>query len=265
MPCRQLTLIVLFLFLPLAKAGADAAPDTPVITLVTTDQGSSRVTGHGPDIDARRPGWQVELLRLAAARAGVRFEFRRLPWKEALNRVRNGDIDAAFNSSYKAERAVYGVYPTLDGELDPVRATLNYTYWLYHLEGSPVSWNGASFSGLERPIAAERSAAIVSVLREYGAEVIEADSYAEILGLLDTGRVDAVAGFEGNVEIFLQTSPRKYGYVTRHPVPLLRRMGFLMFSKHYYAENRELAERIWDAIAEVWSSPVAFEIRRGYE
>ena len=254
-----------FLLAFLVAQHASAAPETPVISIITTDQGSARVSGEGPDIAKWRPGWQIELFRLVEKKAGVKFEFRRTTWKDALEQVRNGKADAAFNSSYKPERAVYGVYPTRDGELDPGRGTLNYTYWLYHQDGAPVSWNGVTFDALSKPIAAESSAAIVSILRDHGANVIEADTYAEILRLLETGKVEAIAGFEGNVDVFLQTSPLNFSKVVRHPVPLVRRTGYLMFSKIFYAENAPLAERIWNTIAEVWSSPTAVEIRRSYE
>ena len=51
----------------------------------------------------------------------------------------------------------------------------------------------------------------------------------------------------------------------RSHVPLVRKTGYLMFSKRFYAENEVLAERIWDAIGDVWASPIASEIRRSYE
>ena len=186
-------------------------------------------------------------------------------WVRALDQVRTGEADAAFNSSYQAERAIYGVYPTRNGKLDEARATLSYTYWLYAKADSPVSWNGTSFANLSKPIGAERSAAVVPVLKKGGADVIEAGTYEEILRLLTDDKVDAVASFEGNVDFFLRTSPQLYRGIIRYPVPLVRKTGYLMFSKIFYAQNEALAERIWDAIGEVWSSPIATEMRRSYE
>lgn len=242
-----------------------AAAEKPTITLITTDQGSARVMGEGPHLDPRRPGWMIELFRLVADRAGVTFEFQRTAWKDALRRVQDGKADAAFNASFKPSRAVYGVYPMRDGELDYDRATLNYTYWLYYRKDTPVSWNGMAFTGLKKPIGAERSAAIVSVLEKRGADVLEIQGYDRILKSLTDGKTDGIAGFEGNVEAFLQADPQRFGGVMRHPVPLLRSSGFLMFSKHFYAAEPQLAERIWDAIGAVWSTPRAAEIRRSYE
>ncbi len=241
------------------------ASDKPVIIIATTDQSSVRVSGEGPDLDPQRPGWQIELFRLAADKAGVTFRFQRMPWVQALERVRKGETQAAFNSSYKEDRAVYGVYPSRDGKLDEDRATLRYTYWLYTRPGSPVTWNGVALGGLSNPLGAERSSAIVPVLEKQGAEVIEVGRYQDILSMMMDGRVDAIAGFEGNVETILQANPQEYRGITRHPVPLLRRTGYLMFSKAFYETNTALVERIWDAIGEVWASPVAAEIRRNYE
>ncbi len=262
---RQFLLIVCLLALVLVTNTASAVPDTPILTLVTTDQGSPRVNGHSSEIASVRPGWQIELLRMAAQKAGVRVKFYRMKWIDALKNVREGTIDAAFNSSYKDDRAVYGKYPMRDGELDTSRATLNYTYWLYYSETDPVLWNGVSFSDLKKPIAAERSSAIVPILKKYGADVVEAETYEDILKLMDSGQASAVAGFEGNVDIFMQTAPQHFGHVVRHPVPLVRRTGYVMFSKLSYDAHPDRIERFWDAIRDVWSSPAAIDIRGSYE
>jgi polar amino acid transport system substrate-binding protein len=246
------------------SAGAFAA-DMPTVILATTDQGSTRVSGQGANIQPQHPGWQIELFRQVADKVGVKFEFRRMTWKQVLARIKTEEFDAAFNSSYSPERATYGVYPMLDGEPDTTRATLSYSYWLYRKNDSPVTWDGVSFTGLEKPIGAESSAAIVQVLKDHGAQVIEASTYPEILDMLRTGQVDAVAGFAGNIEAFLQADPQRYSHITRYPVPLQRRNGYLMFSQSFYAKNKALVERIWNAIADIWSSPEAAEIRRNYE
>lgn len=262
---RPLAYISSFFAILMTFTSAFASTDKPVITIATTDQSSVRIAGEGPDLDPQKPGWQIELLRLAAKKAGVTFKFQRMPWVQALERVRKGETQAAFNSSFKEDRAVYGVYPMRDGALDEDRATLRYTYWLYTHPKSPVTWNGVAFSGLVNPIGAERSSAIVPVLKKRGAEVIEVGRYQDILSLMMDGRVDAIAGFEGNVETILQASPGEYRKISRHPVPLLRRTGYLMFSKIFYEQNMPLVERIWDAIGDVWDSPIAAEIRRNYE
>lgn len=262
---RPLIAICSFFAILITCSSPFAATDEPVITIATTDQSSVRVAGEGPDLRAQLPGWQIELFRLAAEKAGVTFKFQRMPWVQALDRVRKGETQATFNSSYKKDRAVYGVYPMRNGRLDEDRATLRYTYWLYTRDDSPVTWNGVNFNGLANPIGAERSSAIVPALKNKGAEVIEVGRYQDILSLMMEGRVDAIAGFEGNVENILQANPGEYREISRHPVPLLRRTGYLMFSKIFYDQNNQLVERIWDAIGEVWASPVAAEIRRKYE
>ncbi len=253
------------IFLALVFAGGAGAVEPPVVRLLTTNQESVRVTGSGPNVNARRPGWLIELLGLVAERAGVEFEIKRHAWKKVLKLVETGEADGAFVSSYRPERAVYGVYPTKDGALDPSRALLNYAYWLYAPTGSGVAWNGVSFGGLDKPIGAELNASVVPALKKAGAAVVEAETYHEILAMLDEGRVSAVAGFEDNVDIFLRTAPERYRNVVRHPVPLVRKTGYLMFSKSFHAKNKALAEKIWDAVEAVWLSPKAAEIRRNYE
>lgn len=262
---RSLIAVSCLLVTMMAAGSAFSATEKPTITIATTDQSSVRVAGEGPDIDPQLPGWQIELFRLVADKIGVTFKFQRMPWVQALDRVRKGETEAVFNSSFNADRAVYGVYPTRNGMLDHNRATLRYTYWLYTRSGSPVTWNGQSFGALNNPIGAERSSAIVPMLKNRGAKVVEVGRYQDILSLMMDGHVDAIAGFEGNVETILQANPQQYSQITRHPVPLLRRTGYLMFSKTFYEKNMPLAERIWDTVAEVWASPIAAEIQRNYE
>lgn len=89
-----------------------------------------RITGSD-SINWERSGWVIELLLRAEEKAGVKFRFERVPWPRALLSVQTGAVDGAFNTSYNAEPAEYGVYPTKDGRPDPSRGTVRYAYWFY--------------------------------------------------------------------------------------------------------------------------------------
>ena len=81
------------------------AGDIATITLAGVPDHSPRVTGQGPNINWKRPGWLIELFLLVEERVGVKFEYVRLPWKRCLHMVKAGDADAAFISSHSTERA----------------------------------------------------------------------------------------------------------------------------------------------------------------
>ncbi|WP_320008325.1 transporter substrate-binding domain-containing protein [Maridesulfovibrio sp.] len=61
--------------------------------------------------DGKPTGFLIELVELAAKRAGYETEVRILPWKRALIMVKHGNADAVFNAGYNEERNKYMRYP----------------------------------------------------------------------------------------------------------------------------------------------------------
>ncbi len=238
-----------------------AADDKPlVINVATTPTPSHRVT-HNKD----RPGWQIELFEEVEARTGVKFEYVFVPWDQALRLVRTGAAQAAFNSSYKPERAVYGAYPMRDGKPDPSRATVLYAYVLYAHRDSGITWDGQRIRGLDGPLAVEKSAAILSQLGKLGVQTLELPNYEAMLSMVSGRRVQALAGVDQIVDTMLTTKADHFADIVKVEPPLQRRVGFLMFSKSFCASKSDVCEAVWNAIGEIRQTDAFKAMRASYE
>lgn len=238
-----------------------AADDKPVVINVATVPPPGHRITHNKD----RPGWLIELFQEVQARTGVKFEYVFVPWDQALRLVRTGAAQAAFNSSYTPERAVYGVYPMRDGKPDPSRATVQYAYALYAHRDSGITWDGQRIGGLDGPVAVEKSAAVLAQLKKLGAQTVELPNYEAILSMVSSRRVQALVGIDQIVDAMLTTSADRFADISKVDPPLQRRVGFLMFSKSFCASKGDVCEAVWNAIGEVRQTDAFKAMRASYE
>ena len=146
----------------------------PTFRMVYNNKGAPpRIMGDGTSIDWSKPGITLELFKMVEKRAGVPFQFKRMPWKRCLYLVERGSADATFHASYKPDRAKYGLYPTRNGKLDRARSIYNASYVFYAKKGSGVTWDGKTINNVSRPIGTQLSYAIADDLRKMGYEVEE--------------------------------------------------------------------------------------------
>jgi polar amino acid transport system substrate-binding protein len=251
---------LLFLCLIIITFGAQANNDPVELTIGTTPSKSERITG-----DPDRPGWLVELFNAVEPLANVRFKYVFNDWDQVLRLVRTGRIEAAFNSSYKVARAVYGSYPMKDGKPDPSKATVEYEYSLYVRRDSNVKWDGSGFENLNGPVALEKGAAILPRLQQLGLETREITSYRSMLSLLAGGRIDAIAAIDVNVDVLQKQSPERFGGIVKVSPPLQTRTGYLMFSKIFCDRDRNICNAVWNAIRDVKMSESFRNIRAQYD
>jgi len=210
-----------------------------------------RVVGSGASIDWVKPGITVELLKMAAQRIGVQFEYKRMPWKRCLYAVEHGMADAAFHASFKPARAKFGVYPTRDGQLDPSRRIYKNSYVFYARKGSGVLWDGQTIHNASRPIGTQLSYSIADDLRKMGYAVEEEASVANNLNKLAAGRISAYAEIESIADDTLDKEESRYEDIVKLQPPLREKFYYLLISKSFYEKNPQLAEQIWDAVRDV--------------
>lgn len=208
------------------------------------------ICGSGTAIDPVKPGLTIEMLRMAGERAHVAIELSRTPWERGLYLIEAGQADAIFASSYVEERLRYGVYPMKDGHPDTRRKLFDQSYRLYIRAGSGVGWDGKALTNLHAPVGATPGYAVIPVLRAMGVTVEEETSHVANLRKLVAGHLDAYAELDTHIRPLLKSNPEFSGIVELSP-PVLTKPYYLMFSKISYAKEPEVAERIWDAIAEV--------------
>lgn len=239
--------------------------DTPRLTIGYVNPDLNRVNMVDGRIDKEKPGWFVELSNRAGLTCDAEIAYVNLPWKRILQRVENGKLSAALNSSYKAERAVYGSYPMADGMPDVSRAHSHYAYHLYALDSSTLDAlvDGRGFE--DAVIAAEPDSVIIPWLEERGAKIQHMTNYVDTMEFLRGMRVDAVAGIDATFDDLIKTQPAVYNGIVKSEKPLLERSGYIMFSRSVYDEFSETIECFWTESARLKRSTWFAEMRASYE
>ncbi len=211
-------------------------------------------TGDGRHINMEKPGIAVEMLRLIQKKVNIDIVFKRLPWPRGLVELKTGKIDGLFNASYKPKRLEFGAYPMKNGQIDLDRYSYNNSYCLYKIKGSAISWDGIKFDNLNKGIIVVRGFSIVDDLNKMGIIVYETNNTTKCMNLLVYGRADGVASLELAGDAILRGNESKFGTIVKVKPPLKTKAYYLMLSHQFVEKHSELAETIWDAIAEVRES-----------
>ena len=227
------------------------AGDETTMVLATTNTPNERVRATKGQLPEDKPGWFVELSRRAATECGAKLVFAFMPWPRALQMVERGEVQAAFNSSYKPDRAEYGAYPLKDGKPDEDRASKRYAYVAYVAKDADKEKLADADKLRGHTVAAERDASIIPELKERGASVYEVTSDLTMLRMAANGRVDAAVAIEDNVDALFDQHPNLAERLTKLQPPIQKRVGYVMFSKIFYKDNRELVECFWSTSAQL--------------
>ena len=96
-PILRAALLAAFLFVlmqhtPLNMVMANET-EAKRITLASTPEAIPAVQPDGSIVTPERPGYRVEVLRSAGRQCGADVKFAAVPWKRALDMVRNGGAD----------------------------------------------------------------------------------------------------------------------------------------------------------------------------
>jgi polar amino acid transport system substrate-binding protein len=262
-PVFSLFLFSITLSTPVVSQATQTEP--PVLVLATTEEATSGVQVANGKLDANRPGHYVELARKVGEQCGVKIEFQFMSWARALQAVESGMVSAAFASSYKPERAVYGAYPMKNGQPDESRAQRNFAYHLYarpDIAASFKTWEGA-VSGAH--VAVERDASIIPLLESQGMLPRELPRYESILSMVAMNRVMFGAGIADNLDPILGKNPELAAKVVKLEPPLQKQIGYVMFSKVFYEQHRDAVECFWDQSAVVSKSHWYETLKHQYE
>lgn len=253
------------LFAALLAAPPSAHADEN-LTMIFATVGTSRndVRVEEGQLNEQHPGWFVELSRRAAEQCGANVGFAFVPWSRALEMVKRNNVSAAFHSSFKAARAKYGAYPFKDGKLDVDRASRNYAYHAYVAKSSKdkALIGQGKFQG--RRIVAERGAAIVPLLRQRGAKISQVAGYLSMLRIVAGNRVDAAVGIDFELDGVLARHPDLAALVEKVRTPVLKSVGYVMFSKAFYAAHGPLVECFWTTSAHIRDGNWFKDLRASY-
>jgi len=202
------------------------------------------------------PGIAFEIISEAAGNTGIKVIFIALPNKRVQASLKEGNIiDGAFMFSYSRERTLNGVYPEIKGTPDGRRRIATLRYYIYRKKGSPLNWDGNSFSGIDKSdirnsIGANTGYSVVLDLKKMGVHVDDGSRTTEQNFLkLQSGRISGFAHQDLVADNYLLL--HKITDIEKLPKPFIQKHYFLMISRQYYSKNRETAERLWNEIAQI--------------
>lgn len=221
----------------------------PEINLVFADIESYPIQmGFGREL-SDPPGLAVELIQKAAEELNIKVNITRIANKRIIKELEFGRVDGAFCFSYKKSREDAATYPFLDNKLDSSRRITSISYYLYTLNNSPLTWDGTTFTNLKGSLGGNSGYSIVKDLRDKGIEIEEAISIVQNLKKLKTGRIIGFAGQDITTDQYLIKS--EYADIIKHPIPLVTKDYFLIFSHQFVEDNPILSEKLWNKIGEL--------------
>ncbi|OHD19565.1 MAG: hypothetical protein A2086_14450 [Spirochaetes bacterium GWD1_27_9] len=228
------------------------AETTNLVFVYEDKQAFPVILGNGQNIDWDKPGASVECIKLLEKKLDIKITFKRFPWKRCLEiMLKSGEADGAFNASYKKEREDFGVYPKKNGLIDESRKFNRISYCFYKLKESKITWDGKEIKNLSKKIGAPLGYSIVDDLKGMGYTVETSSSTANTLKELFVGILDLVAALETEGDYLIEKSPEFNKSIEKLNPPIVSKNYYLMLSHQFVNKNPQLAEKIWDALAEI--------------
>ncbi|KQW87203.1 amino acid ABC transporter substrate-binding protein [Massilia sp. Root418] len=207
-------------------------------------------------------GLNFALLRMVEQRLNIRFDFHSMPWKRCLAQLQANAYDGAFAVSYMPERRALGVFPgDPNAGADNTKRMHVDRYMLLRRKGSAVEWDGKALRKLDGPVGFQLGYSVGAMLRGLGVEVDEGSQRAdELARKLAAGRVGAAA-MGGSDAAAVMRSPVA-AQLEVMPLPLIEKPYFLVLSHGMAHRRPELAQRIWNAMAQERASPAYKKLER---
>lgn len=197
-------------------------------------------------------GLNFELFKRVESRLGLAFDYRLLPWKRCLAKLKANEVDGAFSVSHSPARASFGVFPGRD-EPDANKRLHYASYFLIRKKGSPIDWDGKRFHNANGAISFHLGYSVGDMLRAQNMPVDESsDTLYNVGRKLVTGRVAGAALFDSDAAVLMRgpLGPQLEMIAT----PLVKKPYYLILSHKLVAARPELAERIWKTVEEVRNS-----------
>lgn len=259
-------LIRCFLIILLGLLFTLPAAAEPTLLLATDDTpGPPFIIGEGAEFHWEKPGIEIELFQLMAAKLNLSVKFIRLPWKRCLLQLEQGKIDGIFPASFKKKRMQFGVYPMKNGQVNLSLKMRDNAYFLYKHKQSPLLWDGDGFSGVQNGIYAPLGWAIVDDLKKMKTVVHEVYDLPRVFKLLENNRIDGFACLETVADYYLNENPEQYSNIEKLYPPLKEKPYYLMLSHPFVKQHPQLADKIWRTIVEIKESDAYKTIIQKYQ
>ena len=221
------------------------------------------VMGNSATVLPENPGMGVEAIYRLEKKLNIKINIKRLPWKRCLAEMEKGHIDGVFTASYKEKRKQFGLYPEVDGKVDPSRRFTSASYALYRLKGSDVKYDGENFH-IKGKVGAPLGYSIVDDLKKKGLTVDESPNTLNDFKKMVKGRIEAVAALEMTGDYYLMINQDLNEKIEKVLPLIVEKPYYFMLSHQLYKENKDLAEKIWDTIAEIRRDPDFQKLLKNY-
>ena len=211
------------------------------------------IMGNSTQIPQEKPGIAVDVVLMLEKNVdNLKIKLKRYPWKRSQAELKHNKIDGIFAASYKKERLKLGWYPTTDGthegQIDTSRRIDTFSYSLYKLKGSKISWDGAKFINVDpnKKLGASLGQSIVEDLKSRGIKMVSCTSLICGFQMLNLKRVQGVVSWDVVGDKFLKY-PEFQGIEKVTP-PIVTKHYYLMISNQFVKQHPMLAQKIWDNI-----------------
>ncbi len=193
-----------------------------------------------------KPGYSQIMMQALEKQLGIPVKLAAMPWRQCLDELKAGKVDAAMNASYTKDRAAFAHYPLkMDGEADATKRMYRTSYALYKDKGAAISWDGKTLSS-SGTIGAQTGFSIVAQLKELGAKVEDSSPTAdELLSRVASGRYAAAALQTTEAENSLAKLADVRAKVERMQPALVEKPYYTIFSKNFFAAQGQTARQVW--------------------
>lgn len=191
------------------------------------------------------------LIRKAVTGLGGAVYFTPMPWRRCLNEVRTGRQDATlagFNHAYEE----FMVFPMKGKQADVELEVAEATVVIVRKVGERANWDGVRFSGVTMPVLyTAGQVTLAEKLAQIGASGSDAaKTESQVLDMLLVERAELALLPESEAYPLVNSLQYK-GKFEILPLPFLRVVGYLGFSKHFYKTNSHFAKSVWTAIRRI--------------
>ncbi|WP_417455443.1 substrate-binding periplasmic protein [Kiloniella sp.] len=204
--------------------------------------------GDDAVVPLHQRGVYVDILAKVAAELGIWMQLVRRPWKRCLRLLELNEVDGVLGVSYLAEREAIGRYPRVNGALDHNARLAMKSYSFYVRRDHQIPWKGVLSEVEGYSVGVPLGYAISSRLVKAGVKVSEQSHTEFLLEMLKHKRIEAVTTLAGAGDFQIREDPERYKDIVKLSPSLQAQSYHLLIGYEFYADNREMVERIWDLI-----------------
>ncbi|MCL9782401.1 transporter substrate-binding domain-containing protein [Vibrio sp. S4M6] len=194
-----------------------------------------------------KPGYIVELVKLAVEASGAKAVFYRKPWKRCIHNLKHGEVDAIFAAIRTPEREKWASFPD---SAHAEQYLLKVTYPIFVNRKSNLKWDGQQFHGVKYGVGAP----LGYIARQHLMEMNVYPKGVHHLNLERGMRMVALGRLDGYV--INQTTGEQLvqnlgldEQVTTLSTPFMYEFLHLAFSKPFFQKSKLCAEQVWHQLA----------------